>query len=102
LPHSEIVNDESKILIDSVEMLELLPHDVGLLLKFLNFYLSRSDISLQLLDFVIQNELEFLKLLSLLLQVNNSLIFVLDGGFSLTELRLLRNNLLLQVVCALV
>jgi len=102
LSHSEIIHDKSKILIDSVEMLQLLPHDVGLLLELLNFNFSRADISLELLDFVIKNELELLKFLSLLFQVNNSLIFVLDSGLSLTELGLLRNDLLLEIVSALV
>jgi len=102
LSHSEIINDKSKILIDSVEMLQLLPHDVGLLLELLNFNFSWADISLELLDFVIKNELELLKFLSLLFQVNNSLIFVLDSGLSLTELGLLGNDLLLEIVSALV
>ena len=102
LSHSEIIHDKSKILIDSVEMLQLLPHDVGLLLELLNFNFSWADISLELFDFVIKNELELLKFLSLLFQVNNSLIFVLDRGLSLTELRLLRNDLLLEIVSALV
>jgi len=102
LSHSEIIHDKSKILIDSVEMLQLLPHDVGLLLELLNFNFSWADISLELLDFVIKNELELLKFLSLLFQVNNSLIFVLDSGLSLTELGLLRNDLLLEIVSALV
>ena len=102
LSHSQIVNDQSQVLVHPVKMLQLLPHDVGLLLKLLDLDLSWADVSLQFLDFIIQDELELFELLSFLFKVQNSLIFVLDGGFSLLELRELRGNLLLQVVGGLV
>jgi hypothetical protein len=47
-------------------MLELLLHSRDLLIKSLDFNFSRSDVSLELLDLVIENEFEFFKLLNLL------------------------------------
>lgn len=102
LPHSEIINNQSQVLVDPIEVLQLLSHDIGLLLELLNFNFSWTDISLELLDLVIQDELELFKLLSFLSQVMDSLVFVLDGGFSLTQLRLLTDNLLLEIVGGLV
>jgi len=67
LSHSEIVYDKSQVLIDSVEMFQLLSHNISLLLELLNFNLSWTDISLKLFDFVIKDELELFKLLSFLL-----------------------------------
>jgi hypothetical protein len=82
-------------------MLQLLSHDVGLLVKFLNFKFSWADISLELLDFVIKDKLELLKLLSLLFEINDSLILVIDGSVSFFELTFLTLNLLLKIVGAL-
>ena len=48
-------------------MLQLLSHLVSLFVKLLNFELSRSNFSLELLDLVVQDELELLKFLGLLL-----------------------------------
>jgi hypothetical protein len=89
LSHPEVVDDQSQVLVDPVEMFELLSHFVRLLIQFLNFQLSRSDISFQFLDFVIQHEFEFFKLLSFFLKIVDSFIFVLDGGLSFLKLPLL-------------
>ncbi len=70
-------------------MLELLPHLIGLLIELLDLDLTGSDISLKLLDLVIEHELEFFKLLSLLFQIINSLILVADGSLSFLDLTFL-------------
>jgi len=98
LPHAEIVDDKSQVLIDPIEMLQLLPHLVRRLVQSLNFKLTWSDISLQLLDFIIQDELELFKLLRLLFEINDSPIFILDGGITLLKLANLADNLLLKLV----
>jgi hypothetical protein len=46
LPHSKIINNEGEVLIDSVEVLELSSHFVCLIVKLLDFHLSRADVSL--------------------------------------------------------
>lgn len=46
LPHSEIIDNQCQVLIDSIEMSELLSHLVSLLIQFLNIKLSWADISL--------------------------------------------------------
>lgn len=95
LSHSEIVHDKCQILIDSVEMLELLSHLVGLLVQSLDIKLSWSNLSLELLDLVIKNELKLFELLCLLFEVDDPLVFVFDGCASFFELTFLTFNLLL-------
>jgi hypothetical protein len=76
-------------LIDTIEMLKLLSHLVSLLVEFLDFNFTGSNITLKFLDFVIEDELEFFKLLSLLFQIINSLILVADGSLSFLDLTFL-------------
>ena len=45
LPHSQIIYDESKVLVDAVEVLQFLFHFACLLLKLLDFNLSRADVA---------------------------------------------------------
>jgi hypothetical protein len=99
LTHSQIVNNQSQVLVDSVEELEFLAHFVGLLVELLDLKLSWPNVSLQLLNLVVEHELELFKLLGLLSQIINSLVLVFDGSGSLLQLTLLRLNGLLQVVC---
>ena len=96
LSHSEIIDDQSKILIDSVEMLEFLSHLISLLIKFLDFKFSGSNISLKLLNLVIKHELKLFKFLYLLFQIVNSLVLILNGSFSLLKFSFLRLDLLSQ------
>lgn len=76
-------------MIDTIEMLKLLSHLVSLLVEFLDFNFTGSNITLKFLDFVIEDELEFFKLLSLLFQIINSLILVADGSLSFLDLTFL-------------
>jgi len=101
LSHSKIINDQGQVLIDSVEVLQLLSHDVGLLIELLDLKLSWTNVSLKLLDFVIKHELELLKLLSLLFQIDDSLILIFDGRISFLKLTFLTLDLLFEVVCIL-
>lgn len=86
LPHSEIIDDKSQVLVHPIEVFQLLSHLVGLLVKRLDLELSWTDVTLQLLDLVVENEFEFFKLLSLLLEINDTFVFVLDGLLSFLEL----------------
>ena len=101
LTHSQIIDDQGKVRVDSVEMLELLSHLVGLLVELLNFDLSGSDFTFQLLNLVIEDEFEFFKFLSFLLEIIDSLIFVLNGGFTLLNFTSLRKDLLSERVSCL-
>lgn len=94
LTHSQIVNDQSQVLIHSIEVLQLLSHLVCLFVQFLDFDFSGSDITLELLDFVIKNEFELFKFLCLLFQIVNTLVLILNGGLTLLDFSLLRVNLL--------
>lgn len=96
LSHSEIINDQSQVLINTIKVLKLLSHLVGLLIKLLDFNLTGSNVTLELLDLVIEDELELLKLLCLLLQVIDALVLVADGGLTLLNLSLLRVDLLAE------
>ena len=84
-------------MIDPVKMSELLSHLVSLLIELLDVKFSWSNISLQLLNLVIEHKLELFKLLGFLLEVNNSVILVLDGSISFLELTNLTLDLLLEI-----
>lgn len=65
-------------------MLKFGPHLIGLLVELLYLYLSRPDVSLKLLDLVIEHKLELLQLLGLFLKLENSLILIADCSLALT------------------
>ena len=96
--HFKIIDDQVKVVTDSLEMLDLDLHLVDLLVQAGNVILTRQDISLQFLDLVIEHELELFKLLCLLLQLDDACIFILNGGTSRLKLCFLRLNLALQLV----
>jgi len=102
LTHAQVINNQSQVLVDSVEEFELLTHLVGLLVELLDFELSWANVSLELFDLIIEHKLELLKLLSLLPEVIDSLVLVFNGGCSLLKLTFLRLDGLLQVVSHLV
>ena len=67
LTHAQVIDDEGKVLINTVEVLELLTHLVSLLIQLLDFNFTGSNVTLEFLDLIIKYELEFFKLLSFLL-----------------------------------
>lgn len=89
LSHAEIVDDQSEVLVHSVEVLKLLSHLVGLLIELLDLDFTGSDVSLELLDLVIEHELELFELLGLFLKVIDTLILVFDCGLTLLDFTLL-------------
>jgi hypothetical protein len=97
LSHSEIINNQCQVQVHSIEVLQLLTHLVCLLIQGLNLELSWTDISLQLLDLIIEHKLELLQLLGLLLEIDDTLVLVFDGLVSLLQLVLLTLDLLLQL-----
>lgn len=52
-----------------------------MLVELLDLDLLWTDVSLELLDFVVENELELLQLLDLLLKLPDLVVFLLDGGY---------------------
>lgn len=63
-------------------------HLVGLFIQLLNLNLFGANVSLQLLDLVVEHELELLEFLNLLLQLANLDVLFLDGGDTRTILLL--------------
>jgi hypothetical protein len=59
LSHAKIVDYKGQVLVHSVEVLKFLTHFVCLLIKSLDFYFTRSNITLKLFNLVIKDELEF-------------------------------------------
>ena len=80
--HPQILNNQTQVHKDSLEVSLLLLHLIGLLLELVDSVASWPNITLQLLDFVIKYELELFQFLSLLLKVVNALILITDGGLS--------------------
>ena len=69
LAHAQIIHNQYQVLVDSIEVLLLRAHFIGLLVELLNLDLLRANVPLELLDFVIKDELELLQFLDLLLQL---------------------------------
>lgn len=65
--HTQVLNDQTQVHEDSLEVSLFLLHFVSLLFKFVNSVASRSNIPLQFLDLIVQYKLELLQFLSLFL-----------------------------------
>ena len=96
LPSAEIIDNITEISINLVEMLKVLVHVVGLLLETSDFHLTRGDITLKLLDLVVEDELELLEFLSLLLQLIDLLLTISNQLILGRDLISLILDLLLQ------
>lgn len=96
--HSQILDNQTQIHKDSLEVSLLLLHLIGLLLQFIDCVAPRSNVPLQFLDLVIKHELELLKLLSFFLQIMDSLVFITDCGLPLWQLQSLTLNVGLKLV----
>lgn len=93
----QILDNQIHIIIGSFEMNDLTVHVCYLLSHFGNLFFSWPNISFQLLYFIIKHKLEFLKFLSLLLELIYSCHFVSDcllSFFYLFCLRLLSLQIL--------
>jgi hypothetical protein len=89
LSHSKIINDQSQILVDTIEMLKLLSHLVCLFIELLDLNFTGSNVTLKLFNLIVEHELELLELLSFLLQIVYSLILIPNRSLSLLYLTLL-------------
>lgn len=90
--HLKIFDNQAQVHEHPIEVKSLLLHLIGLLLQLINSVATGSNVPLQLLDLVVKNKFELLQLLSLLLQIVDSLLLVPDGGFSFGQLQGLRSN----------
>lgn len=79
-------------------MLHLDSHLGDLLVQGGYIVLTGQNVTLQLLDLVVEHELKLLQLLSLFLEFDDSGILILNCGPSGVEFRLLSLNLILVVV----
>ena len=82
MTHLQIIDDQIQVVTNAHEVLYLNLHLVDHVMERGDVVLTRKDIALQFLDFVIENEFELLKLLSLFLQLDDSGIFVLNCSTS--------------------
>ena len=96
LPGPEIIDDVSEISINLIEMLEVLVHVICLLLQACDLHLAGGNVTLELLDLVVEHELELLQLLGLLLQLIDLLLTVTDELIFSADLSCLVLDLLLQ------
>jgi hypothetical protein len=83
LSHSEILNNQTQVVVHALKVLFLLFHLVGLFFEFFDLLSSRSDVCSKLFDLVIKDELEFFELLGFLFQVVNSFVFITNSVFTL-------------------
>ena len=76
--HLQVIHNQIKVVTDALEVLHFDLHLVNLLMERSNVVFTRQDVTLELLDLVIEDEFELFKLLSLLLEFNDATIFVFD------------------------
>ena len=89
LSQLQVTNDQLEILGHSLEVLDLLVHLGSLLIQLLNSCFSRTNLSFQLFDLVVQHKLKLFEFLSFLVKLCDFLFFVCDGGITLVELTFL-------------
>lgn len=102
MAHLEIVDDQVEVCTDAMEVFDLDLHLVDLLVEGGDVVFARQNVSLQLLDLVVKHELELLELLSLLFQLNNSSILVLNSSPPRLKFIFLGLNLILELYDGLV
>jgi len=95
--HAEISLNQLQVRADSVKMPDFLVHFGVLLMELLSVSLSGHDVLLHLFDLIIEQELEFLQLLSLLPEVVDPGAFFSESAVTLSNFFLLRINLLLAL-----
>jgi len=95
--HAEISLNQLQVRADSVKMPDFLVHFGVLLMELLSVSLSGHDVLLHLFDLIIEHELEFLHLLSLLPEVVDPGAFFSESAVTLSNFFLLRINLLLAL-----
>ena len=71
LSHAQIIHNQFELFGDAVEHFHFELHSVYSLVEGRDRVVTRSNFTLQLPNFVVKYKFEFLKLLRLLLQVNN-------------------------------
>jgi len=82
LPELQICDNETKVVVDCLEMEDLLIHRIQLFLHFRDLFFSRTFVPFQFLDFVIKDITELLKLQLLLPEFVDSLSLFLNGLLS--------------------
>ena len=89
----QIGHNQLQVVFDAAEVEDLLLHLTSGVLQLLDDFLPWPDVSLQLLDLVVEHELELLQLLRLLLQLVDVSVFVGHGLLALLQLSLVRLDL---------
>lgn len=98
LAHSEVLGDQSQVLVDPFEILDLLVHAVSVLVKFIDFFVAWSHGVLELFDLVVKHKFEFFKLLGLFSEGVDVRLLFFNALFTLLQFFLLLNNLSLEVL----
>ena len=96
LSGSQIINNVTEICINLIVVFKIFIHLVSFLLQSGNFHFPRSNVTLKFFNLIIEHELEFLQLLSLLLKLIYLLLAVTNQFIFSTYFCCLILYLLLQ------
>jgi hypothetical protein len=97
LSGSEIIHNVPKVSINLVVMLQVFVHLICLLLESSDLHFPGRDISLQLLDLIVEHELELFELLSLLLELIDLFLLISDRVILILNLGCVPSNFLSQL-----
>jgi len=78
LAHLKVLNNQAQVFVDSVEVLDFLPHLCHLLVQDFDLPRFRLNFSFKLFDLVVEHEFKLLQLLSLAFQRANPVFLVFD------------------------
>ena len=73
LAHSQVIDDQRQVLVDSTKVFELGAHFVCLLIQVLDLHFAGTNVSLEFLDLVVKNKFELFEFLYLFLEVKDAM-----------------------------
>ena len=97
LSHSQVIYDKAKISIHFSKVNNLTFHPGYVFMQLLDLGLSWANISFQFLDLIIKDKFEFFQFLSLFLEFNDTIFFVMNRCLTLIEFCFLWLNLSFQI-----
>ena len=95
---AQVFNQEAKIRVESIELLELLVLSIGLKLQLASLYFFGSDLLLELLDTVIEDKFKLFKLLCLPLKIINLCLSIAYRRIFLSYLLIEQLDVILMIL----
>ena len=95
---AQVFNQEAKIRVESIELLELLVLSIGLKLQLASLYFFGSDLLLELLDTVIEDKFKLFKLLCLPLKIINLCLSIAYRRILLSYLLIEQLDVILMIL----